>query len=84
MKMKIFTKGQVVIPAPIRAHFGIEPGDLIEISENIAKNCIEIKPVLTSMASDLAGSLSKYKRKKPFPAKKDIQNALEMGLLNES
>ena len=78
MLMKVFNKGQIVIPAPIRREFGISIGDNLEVK--IEKDGIFIrKPVYK--AKKLAGSFHKYAKNVPFPTEKEIQNAFSEAII---
>lgn len=83
MLMKVFNKGQVVIPAGIRKTLGINIGDLLDVSIDENKKTIEMKPHTTSTAKLLAGSLSRYKRNKKFPSKKEMSRLLGKGMSND-
>jgi AbrB family looped-hinge helix DNA binding protein len=75
MLMKIFNKGQVVIPVDVRKQFGINIGDFLDISLNEKKKCIELHHIEDNLVSkDLAGSLSRYRAKKKFPEGAEIKN----------
>ena len=82
IKMKVFPKGQVVIPISLREKYHIEIGDQIDvISES---DGIHLKPVQKetnkrSMTDRLFGIFSTYAAGKPAPNKKDIQGAVETG-----
>lgn len=79
MLMKVFQKGQIVIPAGIRHELHIEPGDMLDVS--VEKNgSIIIKKPESSLADELAGSLAEFGRKKEFPSKKEMKEALAKGL----
>ena len=81
MLMKVFNKGQVVIPADIRRSLGIQIGEMLDVAVNKQQQTIEIKkPVYHT--KNLAGSLSEY-AVKPFPSKKQIYESLAHGLGNE-
>jgi AbrB family looped-hinge helix DNA binding protein len=84
MVMKVFSKGQVVIPIAIRKNLGIEPGDLIDITMDYPHKRIEMRPQQSAKSALLAGSLSRYKRHKPFPDKNSMDRILRKGLINES
>jgi AbrB family looped-hinge helix DNA binding protein len=84
MLMKVFSKGQVVIPVEIRHNLGIEPGDFVNVTLDYPNKKIELSPQSTAVATTLAGSLAKYKRRKPFPDKKEMNSALRKGMLYES
>lgn len=81
MLMKVFNKGQVVIPAEIRRNFGIQIGEMLDVVVNKNNQTIEIKkPVYHAQV--LAGSLSEYSVR-PFPSNKQIHESLANGLGHE-
>jgi AbrB family looped-hinge helix DNA binding protein len=80
--MKIFNKGQVVIPAAVRREFGIAPGDPLEVTLNRERGCIELRPAPTNVSTELAGSLARYAEGKRFPTETQIQEALSTGMAN--
>ncbi len=80
MQMKVFSKGQVVIPAEIRRFLGIKPGDHVEIELDRERMAIEVYKPEQYEAQALAGSLSKYAADKTFPTKKEMDDALRKGL----
>ncbi|EKD28863.1 MAG: Transcriptional regulator, AbrB family [uncultured bacterium] len=83
MLMKIFNKGQVVIPVDIRKQFGITIGDYLDVSLNQEKKCIELHHVEDNFTSkDLAGSLSHYKINKKFPTGSEIKKLFAESLFN--
>lgn len=84
MLMKIFNKGQVVIPARIRKGLGIEPGDFVDVAIDLKMNKIELRPHRPPSSGSIAGSLSKYAHHKPFPSRRQMENELRKGLLRES
>jgi AbrB family looped-hinge helix DNA binding protein len=84
MLMKVFSKGQVVIPIEIRKNLGIEPGDLIDVTLDYPHKRIELSPKQSSTSASIAGSLARYKRRRPFPDKHKLGRILQKGLLNES
>jgi len=79
MLMKVFNKGQVVIPGDIRKVFGIQIGEMLDVEINEKKKCIELKKPVYH-AENLAGSLSKYAKGKPFPSNKDMHKSLAEGM----
>lgn len=79
MLMKVFNKGQVVIPGDIRKAFGIHIGEMLDVEINEKKKCIELKKPVYH-AEKLAGSLSKYAKGKAFPSKEDMRKALAKGM----
>ena len=81
--MKVFSKGQVVIPAEIRHNLGIEPGDFINVELDYDNKKIELSPQSEKKSLTLAGSLMKYKKSKPFPDKIQMSHALRMGLVHD-
>lgn len=83
MLMKVFNKGQVVIPAGVRKTLGINVGDLLDVSIDEKKHKIEMKPHTTSIAESLAGSLSRFKGNKKFPSKKEMHEFLRKGMSND-
>ena len=80
MLMKVFNKGQVVIPIALRRELGVEPGDIVEITLDKREHCIKLKKHESNIASELAGSLSKYNNRRKFPSKAEMRNALAEGL----
>lgn len=84
MLMKVFNKGQVVIPSQIRKILGIAIGDIVDVDIAMVpkKHLILSKP--RQWHSDqLAGCFSNYKEKSPFPSRQERHEALAKGLLNE-
>jgi AbrB family looped-hinge helix DNA binding protein len=84
MRMKIFNKGQVVIPSRIRHGLGISPGDYLDVSLDLPNKKIELRPYHCSEADSLAGSLSAFARRKTSPNRKQTHDALKKGLLRDS
>ena len=77
--MKVFNKGQIVIPAAIRKEMGISIGDKLKLNIDKKHKIIEIsKPSFNS--NNLAGSLHRYAKDISFPDKSEMRNALIMGL----
>ena len=83
MLMKVFSKGQVVIPAEIRHNLGIEPGDFINVELDYDNKKIALSPLNERKSTALAGSLLKYKKDKPFPDETQMNRALRMGLVHD-
>lgn len=83
MRMKVFNKGQVVIPAEIRKALGIKPGDSMEVSFDLAHRSIELRKPEKDESQDLVGSLAAYAKGKQFPSRKEMHKALERGMINE-
>ena len=82
MLMKVFNKGQIVIPISIRKALGVEPGDMMDVEIDQKGQCIKLKKPIKSLSSELAGSLSKYNKRKSLPSKKEMIKALAEGLSN--
>ena len=83
MLMKVFNKGQVVIPVAIRKEFGIEIGDMLDVVPDRKEKCVILKKAGEMKSRKLAGSLSKYNRRKRFPSRKEMKKALEEGIVRE-
>ena len=83
MLMKVFNKGQVVIPVAIRKEFGIEIGDMLDVVADKKEKCVKLKKAGAMKSQELAGSLSKYNRRKRFPSRKEMKKALEKGIVRE-
>jgi AbrB family looped-hinge helix DNA binding protein len=82
--MKVFNKGQIVIPAAIRKTLGVEPGDMMDVIVDNKERCIKLTKPKINLSSELAGSLSSYKKGKAFPSKKEMRKALAKRLSNGS
>lgn len=67
MLMKVFNKGQIVIPAAVRRKLKIKIGDMLDFFIDENENCIKLKRSDEMQSTRLAGSLSKYNRRKKFP-----------------
>ena len=80
MLMKVFNKGQVVIPVEIRRSFGIHAGDSLEVDIDQERHVIALRKPIRTKAQSLAGSLSSYAAKKAFPTSRQIKDALAEGL----
>ena len=74
MKVKVLSKGLIVIPAAIRRRLGIKIGDIVDIIEE--KDGIKIVPV-KEKAADLVGIFSKYAKGKGIPTDKRIEEITE-------
>ena len=80
MLMKVFNKGQIVIPIAVRRALGVEPGDMMDVIIDPDEQCIKLKKLAQSKSSELAGSLSRFGKRKTFPTKKEMRKALAEGL----
>jgi len=83
MLMKVFNKGQVVIPADIRKELGIEVGDLLDVAIDKNGKSVKLHKPEEMQSNRLAGSLSKYNRRRRFPTKREMRTALAEGLSRE-
>jgi AbrB family looped-hinge helix DNA binding protein len=80
MRMKVFEKGQVVIPAEIRRRLGIAAGDRLEMTWDAENQALVLRKPKGSEARKLAGSLAAYGEGRGFPSRKEAVRALEKGL----
>ena len=80
MLLKVFNKGQVVIPAEFRKAMGVHPGDLLLATWSADTKSLELRPGKTGQAARLAGSLAGYGHGKRMPARARTQRLLEEGL----
>jgi AbrB family looped-hinge helix DNA binding protein len=81
-KMKVFPKGQVVIPIAYRNKYNIEIGDQIEVismPEGILLKPIEKIRNPARITDRLFGIFSKYAHRKPDMGKADITQATQKG-----
>ncbi len=78
--MKIFNKGQVVIPAELRRQLDIMPGDLLDVELSDDHKSIILRKSSGSTAAKLAGSLSRYAKGKRHPSKKEMLSTLSSGM----
>jgi len=83
-KMKVFPKGQVIIPVQLRRKYNINIGDQIEFS--IMQDGILLKPSRDKaddrlLTEKLYGMLSGYARGKAALNKKTINSATESGFV---
>ena len=65
MKAKVSAKGWIVIPAPLRKHFGLKPGMIVEVQEMDEK--IVITPGTKDPVDEFYGKLG---------GKKSLRDAL--------
>jgi len=83
-KMKVYQKGQIVIPASFRKKYNIEIGDYLDVVPT--KNGILIKKVphdrdKMTMTEKLFGIFSSHAANHEFPGKTKISAAIEEGFL---
>jgi len=79
-KMKVFPKGQVIIPVDLRRKYNINIGDQIEfvtIQDGILLKPSSQKPDRESVARELFGMLRRYSERKEFPDGDAIDEATE-------
>jgi AbrB family looped-hinge helix DNA binding protein len=84
IKMKVFPKGQIVIPVSLRKRYQIEIGDQIDVvpeSEGILLKPSAKEQRGKSATERLFGIFSGYASKKPEPTKADIEKATEAGFI---
>jgi len=84
-KMKVFPKGQVIIPVSLRRKYNINVGDQIEfinIPDGILLKPAKLKPNHRSLTDELSGMLNSYAKESEFPNKKAIKKATENGFAN--
>ena len=82
IEMKVFPKGQVVIPVILRKKYNIDIGDNIEVLPT--ENGILLKPVTKikkqkSLTDDLFGIFKNYALESKKINKEEILNATEKG-----
>ncbi len=80
MLMKVFNRGQVVIPADTRRALGIRKGDRLEMTTDHERRTILLRKPEQNESAVLAGSLSEYARGKPFPSRSQMREELKAGL----
>jgi AbrB family looped-hinge helix DNA binding protein len=81
-KMKVFPKGQVVIPASLRKKYKIDIGDHIDVisgPDGILLKPAEKKEKKTSLTASLFGIFYKHSLKKEDINRSDISIATEDG-----
>ena len=86
VKMKVFPKGQIVIPVALRKKYHIETGDRVDVISKA--DGILLKPVPKrerekSLTDYLFGMFEKYAKGKPKLKKADIKRAMEAGFVEE-
>lgn len=83
-KMKVFPKGQVVIPVSLRKKYNIDIGDHLEVipsSEGILLKPSSRKKSNGQLTENLFGVFNKYTQKQKKACKKDVTDATETGFL---
>jgi len=82
IKMKVFQKGQVVIPVALRKKYLIEIGDQIDVvpsPEGILLKPLSKKTNPKSLTERLSGIFTSYASEKSKPTKADIKKVTETG-----
>ena len=80
MTMKIFQKGQVVIPVELRRKYHLEIGDhinFVSTDHGILLKPLRKKHGYTSLTDQLFGIFKQHAETKPSITKKDIEEATE-------
>ncbi|MBU1262186.1 AbrB/MazE/SpoVT family DNA-binding domain-containing protein [bacterium] len=78
MQMKVFNKGQVVIPAWLRKRYNINIGDFIDVVPE--EGDIRLIPIKKERLNDkLFGVFAKYKEQRAELTPKEIEKATEIG-----
>lgn len=83
MLMKVFNKGQVVIPAAIRKRMELQVGDMLDIHLDEKRACIELRKAEPNTGR-IAGSLAPYAKGKDFPSRKQMHAAFSKGMSHEA
>lgn len=83
MLMKVFNKGQVVIPAAIRKQMELHVGDMLDVHLDTKRACIELKKA-ESNTSHIAGSLASFAKGEAFPSRKQMHEAFSKGMSREA
>ena len=81
--MKVFQKGQVVIPVNLRKKYRIEPGDQIEVleqQEGILLRAHKTDNIGRNKTAALFGIFRDQANARKKPTRKDMEKALEKGL----
>ena len=79
-KMKVFPKGQVIIPVELRRKYNINIGDRIEFitfQDGILLKPLRQKTNHQSSTDELYGMLHAYAKKEKFPEKGTVNEATE-------
>jgi AbrB family looped-hinge helix DNA binding protein len=82
IKMKVFPKGQVVIPVSLREKYHIRIGDHVDIvptQEGILLKSLPCVPEGRSLTDRLFGVFAPYARKRPDLLKEAVVKATEEG-----
>ena len=86
VKMKVFPKGQIVIPVALRKKYDIEIGDRVDViskADGIFLKPVPKKEKEKSLTDHLFGMFGKYAKEMPKLKKADISRATEAGFIQE-
>ena len=86
VKMKVFPKGQIVIPVALRKKYHIEIGDHVDIiskADGIFLKPVPRKEKEKSLTDSLFGIFGKYAKEKPKLKKADIKRATKAGFIQK-
>ena len=84
IKMKVFPKGQVVIPVSLRKKYQIDIGDRIDViskSDGILLKPLPKENRQRSLTERLFGIFSDYAAGKTRPTESDVERATEAGFI---
>lgn len=81
MQMKVFNKGQIVIPARIRRSLGIEVGDRLEVELDCEARTIKLHKPVPDKAGELGGVFANFAKGKELPSREQMSVALREGML---
>ena len=84
IQMKVFPKGQIVIPIALRKKFHIEIGDRVDVilkADGIFLKPVSKKEKEMSLTDHLFGMFRKYAKEEPKLEKTDINSATEAGFI---
>ena len=84
MLMKVFNKGQVVLPVAVRRELGIEVGDLVEVNVDSEHKGVYIQRQSEGgIVKEMGGALHAYAAAKKFPSDMEISAAMRKGMADE-
>jgi AbrB family looped-hinge helix DNA binding protein len=83
MLMKVFNKGQVVVPADVRRQMDLHAGDMVNVEFNPENQCVELRKA-EACSGKLAGSLASYAAKRAFPSREEMHSAFAKGMSRET
>ena len=83
MLMKVFNKGQVVVPAAVRRQMDLHAGDMVDVDFNSKRQCVEMRKA-RARSPRLAGSLASYASQCNFPTREQMHQAFSKGMSREA